>query len=535
MSILTLMRMFTIRFRMMGAIAVVLGLLSVLGGVGMFGMLRIQDLSQHFIDNAFADAGRLSRMQFELGRVRLDERDMVIQYEKPKNIGQTATRWKANLQSARGHAKAFSSSANPVVVTAAKHIEEQIDRYQTAFESVVTELAAGGVPSATVGAVMAEPAAAEFATIERHLLVLEEAVQKEAGAAAQEQESASKTVKLLFALAVLLTVVVVAPLTWLNMQSICKPLEQAKEISRLIATGDLSVDIRVDGRDELSDLLRGLDSMRNSLANTIGDLRNASEAIASASQEIASGNQDLSTRTERAASNVQSMVSSISELLSTVQQTAASAQTAAQLATTASGQAARGGDVVSHVVTSMHDISGSSRKIGDIIGLIDSIAFQTNILALNAAVEAARAGEQGRGFAVVASEVRSLAQRSAQAANDVKSLIQTSVAAVDGGVRLAEEAGEAMKEMVNGAQRVGALIGEISTASVEQSEGIGGVNRTVTEIDQMTQQNAALVEQSAAAAQSLQEQADRLAQVVHQFKLRDGGAHAPQSLRLSVA
>jgi methyl-accepting chemotaxis protein len=291
----------------------------------------------------------------------------------------------------------------------------------------------------------------------------------------------------------------------------------------------------VDGRDEVSDLLRALDTMRNSLADTIGDLRNASEAIATASQEIASGNQDLSARTERAAGNVQSMVSSISELLSTVQQTASSAQTANQLATTASGQAARGGEVVSQVVTSMHDISGSSRKIGDIIGLIDSIAFQTNILALNAAVEAARAGEQGRGFAVVASEVRLLAQRSAQAANDVKSLIQASVSAVDGGVRLAEEAGAAMKEMVSGAQRVGTLIGEISTASVEQSEGIGGVNRTVTEIDQMTQQNAALVEQSAAAAQSLQEQAERLAQVVHQFKLRDIGVRGTGVLRLEEA
>jgi methyl-accepting chemotaxis protein len=325
----------------------------------------------------------------------------------------------------------------------------------------------------------------------------------------------------------------VVPLTWLNMEAICKPLEQARGIAQSISQGDLSFDIQVDGKDEVSDLLRSLEAMRRSLAGTVGDLREASESIAAASSEIASGNQDLSTRTERAAANVQSMVSSITELLGTVQQTATSAQMANQLAGAASTQATLGGQKVTHVVTSMHEISAASRKIGDIIGLIDSIAFQTNILALNAAVEAARAGEQGRGFAVVASEVRSLAQRSAQAANDVKGLIQASVSAVDTGVSLAEQAGTAMQEMVGGAQKVGGIIAEISTASSEQSAGISGVNETVHEIDQMTQQNAALVEQSAAAAQSLQEQATRLADVVHQFKLRSGTSTANPALRLT--
>jgi methyl-accepting chemotaxis protein len=347
------------------------------------------------------------------------------------------------------------------------------------------------------------------------------------------QEAAANTTKWLFAVAVAITIVVVVPLTWLNMLAICKPLEQARGIAQSISQGDLSFDIRVDGNDEVSELLRSLEAMRRSLAGTVGDLRDASESIAAASSEIASGNQDLSARTERAAANVQSMVSSITELLGTVQQTATSAQMANQLAGAASNQATLGGQKVTHVVTSMHEISAASRKIGDIIGLIDSIAFQTNILALNAAVEAARAGEQGRGFAVVASEVRSLAQRSAQAANDVKGLIQASVSAVDSGVSLAEQAGNAMQEMVGGAQKVGGIIAEISSASSEQSAGISGVNETVHEIDQMTQQNAALVEQSAAAAQSLQEQATRLAEVVHQFKLRSGTSTANPALRLT--
>jgi methyl-accepting chemotaxis protein len=364
--------------------------------------------------------------------------------------------------------------------------------------------------------------------------VLEDEVQKEAGAALQEQEASSKSTTTLFAAAVLLTVLVVVPLTLMNMQSICKPLEQARAVAGAIAQGDLSIEIRSDGKDEVSDLLRSLESMRASLADTVGNLRSASESIATSSHEIASGNQDLSDRTERAAGNVQSMVSSISELLGTVRQSASSAQTANQLAGDASGQAQRGGGVVTQVVNSMHAISVSSRKIGDIIGLIDSIAFQTNILALNAAVEAARAGEQGRGFAVVASEVRSLAQRSASAASEIKGLIQASVTAVEGGVRLAEEAGAAMMEMVTSAERVGSIVGEISTASAEQSTGIAGVNETVHEIDQMTQQNAALVEESAAAAESLREQADRLAQVVRQFKIRGGAGQTQAALLLTA-
>ena len=350
---------------------------------------------------------------------------------------------------------------------------------------------------------------------------LDAALQKTAVLAGQEQGEVATQMQWWFVLAVLLTIAVVAPLTLLNMVSICRPLQQAQRMARAIAGGDLSQPIEAQGRDEVADLQRALAEMQQGLGALVAQVRDASDHIASASQEIALGNQDLSQRTEQAAGHAQNAVSSLAQLTETVQQTASSSQLANQLSVSASGTAMRGGAVVQSAGASMTDISASSRKISDIIGLIDSIAFQTNILALNAAVEAARAGEQGRGFAVVASEVRSLAQRSA-AASDIKHLISASASAVDGGVRHVQDAGSTMQDIVASVQRVGDIIGEISAAASEQSSGIGQVGQAVGEIDRMTQQNAALVEQSAAAATSLREQAQRLAQVVQQFHLADG-------------
>jgi methyl-accepting chemotaxis protein len=259
--------------------------------------------------------------------------------------------------------------------------------------------------------------------------------------------------------------------------------------------------------------------MNESLGKVVGDVRASTDSISTASQEIATGNTDLSSRTEQTASNLQQAASSMEQLTGTVKQSADSARQANQLASSAAEVAARGGNVVSQVVTTMDEINASSKKISDIIGVIDGIAFQTNILALNAAVEAARAGEQGRGFAVVASEVRSLAGRSAEAAREIKGLIGASVDKVEAGSRLVADAGATMTEIVGSVQRVSDIIGEITAASSEQSDGIGQINTSVIHLDQMTQQNAALVEESAAAAESLKEQAKRLAQVVSVFKL----------------
>ena len=294
-------------------------------------------------------------------------------------------------------------------------------------------------------------------------------------------------------------------------------------LARNIAEGNLQVRPKVAASDARS-LNAGLAEMVSKLRETVGTIRLATDSINTAASEIAEGNQDLSARTETTASNLQTTASSVATLTGSVLHSADAARQANQMAGAAAEAAQRGGSIVSQVVASMGEINAASTKIVEIIGVIDGIAFQTNILALNAAVEAARAGEQGRGFAVVASEVRSLAQRSAQAAREIKSLIGTSAEKVEGGTVLVREAGAAMQEIVSGVQRVTDIIAEISAAATEQSGGIDQVNQAVTDIEQMTQQNAALVEQSAAAAASMNEQAGRLAQAVAAFRVDAGAA-----------
>ncbi|QPF73085.1 HAMP domain-containing protein [Roseateles sp. DAIF2] len=316
-------------------------------------------------------------------------------------------------------------------------------------------------------------------------------------------------------------------LAWLLRNWVAKPLATLSDGVRAIAQGDLSTAMHSSRNDEIGALTRDAEAMRTRLADMIGTVRHSVDSIGTASTEIATGNQDLSQRTEQTASNLQIAASSMEQLTSTVKQTADSARTANQLVSSASSAAAKGGTVVGQVVATMDEINTSSKKINDIIGVIDGIAFQTNILALNAAVEAARAGEQGRGFAVVASEVRSLAQRSAEAAKEIKTLIGASVDKVETGSRLVQEAGSSMDEIVSSVQRVSDIIGEITAAAAEQSDGIGQVNQSVLQLDQMTQQNAALVEESAAAAESLRDQAQRLVEAVAVFRLAAGQNAAP--------
>ena len=322
--------------------------------------------------------------------------------------------------------------------------------------------------------------------------------------------------------AILLAVLLACGATVYLVRAIGAPLSRAVDVARRVAAGDLGVRIDVDSRNEFGQLLAALRDMTASLASIVGDVRNGSDTIATASTQIAAGNLDLSARTEQQASAIEETAASVEELTSTVRQNAENARQANGLAALASDVATRGGAVVTEVIGTMGEINASARRIVDIIAVIDGIAFQTNILALNAAVEAARAGDQGRGFAVVATEVRNLAQRSASAAKEIKELITDSVGKVDSGSRLVDQAGATMEEIVQSVRRVADIMGEITTASAEQSAGIEQIHQAISQMDQGTQQNAALVEEAAGAAQSLQDSAAGLAQRVSVFKLAAG-------------
>ena len=328
----------------------------------------------------------------------------------------------------------------------------------------------------------------------------------------------SFVIKILFS-TVLAAIALGATMAWLITRSITVPVNQAVKLAQTVAAGDLTSHIEVNSRDEVGQLLQALKEMNGSLQKIVDQVRSGTDTIAIASSQIASGNLDLSSRTEQQASSLEETASSMEELTSTVKQNSDNARQANQLAMSASDVAVKGGMVVAQVVDTMASINDSSQKIVDIIGVIDGIAFQTNILALNAAVEAARAGEQGRGFAVVASEVRTLAQRSAAAAKEIKVLIDDSVEKVDAGSKLVNHAGTTMDEIVASVKRVTDIMGEITSAGQEQEVGIEQINQAISEMDTVTQQNAALVEEAAAAAESLQDQASNLVQVVSIFKV----------------
>ncbi len=392
--------------------------------------------------------------------------------------------------------------------------------YQAARNKAMDYIKAGNFLEAN-STVVKEVGPAYSANFEamRKLIQLQIDVGKEEYTKSAKAYATTRTISIV---SIVLGVLLAAFIGTLLIRNISRSLAQALSVAGRIAQGDLSIPVHVDSRDEIGRVLEAIKTMQDSLRQLISEIRSATDTINTASKEIASGNSDLSQRTEEQASSLEETASSMEELTSTVKQNAENAKQANQLAIGASDVASKGGAVVSQVVTTMDSINESSRKIVDIISVIDGIAFQTNILALNAAVEAARAGEQGRGFAVVAGEVRTLAQRSAAAAKEIKTLIGDSVEKVEGGSKQVAQAGQTMEEIVTSIKRVTDIMSEITSASVEQSQGIEQVNTAITQMDEVTQQNAALVEEAAAAAESLEEQAQNLVELAGIFKLEEG-------------
>jgi methyl-accepting chemotaxis protein len=524
MNITRVIRLFTIRMRMLCAVGIVALALIGVGGVGMGAQFYANQVATSFVTTDFAAMSVIAQLRTTMSALRGHEKDMIIYIENREKIAKSKEAWTQTLEKVKSLAASLSTTVKSdeqrAQVTTAM---AKLDAFQGRFLPVIRQLESGGFDTPVAAAGFMARAQGDYDAAQATVEALAGELQRTAQASEKRLRDASMLVMALLGGAVALALVIIAPLTLLNMRSICKPIDEAARLADAIASGDLTArEVDLNGKDEATRLLKALSSMQESLRRIVGQVRLSTDSIGTASTEIASGSADLSSRTEQTASNLQQAASSMEELTGTVKQSADSARQANQLAASAAEVAARGGHVVSQVVSTMDDINASSKKISDIIGVIDGIAFQTNILALNAAVEAARAGEQGRGFAVVASEVRSLAQRSAQAAKEIKGLIGASVEKVDSGSKLVANAGQTMQEIVSSVQRVTDIIGEITAASSEQSDGIGQVNTAVVQLDQMTQQNAALVEQSAAAAESLKEQAMRLAQAVSTFKLDAG-------------
>ena len=514
------MRRFPIRLRMQGAIAAVLLLFALVGLTGLVGGRHLAELNTAFMQHSLKEVRNVGHVRHALGEVRRQEKDMVIHYEDGVAVLKAREAWMQQIQRVKTAFKSLlegeADADNPIAEAALK----ELDAYVAASTRVLDQIQNGAFDTAIAADKMLARAKQHIQIVEQNVDAIEKIVDAEAQATQASFDTSMQWTLWSFVGVLGVVVVVVVPLTLLNSHSIITPMQQARDLAMAIAEGDLSRSVQTEGQDEAADLLRALAHMQTALGGLVGEVRQASENIHTASNEMASGNTDLSHRTEQAAGSLQQTAGSMQQLTQSVQQSAESARHASELASSASQVAERGGAVVAQVVTTMDEINAASRRIADIIGTIDGIAFQTNILALNAAVEAARAGEQGRGFAVVASEVRSLAQRSAQAAREIKTLIGASVDKVDAGTRLVKDAGSTMGDIVASVQRVADIIREITSATQQQSLGIGQVNGAVSTLDQMTQQNAALVEESAAAADSLKDQAGRLNTVVARFQTR---------------
>jgi len=523
-SITNAVRQLSIRTRMIGLIFVVLALVCAVGATGLLTLKQQREQADAFIARSLHQAHLLTDIHRSVGDINRLEKDMVINYEDAMSVNMRKDRWLLAVASARKTLNELLAGATEHEKPLATQALERLDQYVANTQQIIRQVEDGAYDNARTADKMLAKAKDHMAAVEERVQKIGVALDEDAARASKARDAAARNAFIANLAVIALVALIVVPFTLVNMRSICHPLDTARELAAAIASGDLTHRVDVEGRDETAAMMLALRAMQDSLLKMVGEVRVSTDSISTASSEIATGNQDLSARTEQTAANLQQAASSMEQLTGTVKQSADSARQADQLASSAAEVAARGGKVVSQVVSTMDEINASSKKIADIIGVIDGIAFQTNILALNAAVEAARAGEQGRGFAVVAGEVRNLAQRSAEAAKEIKSLIGASVEKVDSGSKLVADAGKTMQEIVSSVQRVTDIIGEITAASTEQSDGISQVNTSVVQLDQMTQQNAALVEESAAAAESLKDQSVRLSEAVSVFRLHDAPA-----------
>ena len=511
-------------------------LLVIIGAMGFIALDRTRGTLEVLFSQRVQTLTDMSDLRTALGDLRRAEKDIIINFNNTVEVAALRESWGKTLAALRKSLAEVRQvqAGDAAFVTAIDKSLDEIKQYEAGIVPIFDQIERAQIDGAGGGA-YADRLKTHMEATDQLFSRLATSAREQMQEARQGVDSLAATMSGLIGVALVLALAVLIPLTYLSVRSITRSLAQARDLAERIAGGDLSRDTQALNHDEVGQLVTAMGRMQQSLRGLVRQVQDAAGNISTASSEIATGNHDLSQRTEQTAANLEEAASSMEMLTSTVQQSAQASRQASDFASSAAEVAARGGAVVSQVVSTMDQITTSSRKIADITGVIDSIAFQTNILALNAAVEAARAGEQGRGFAVVASEVRSLAQRSAGAAKEIKELIGSSVERVEDGSRLVSQAGQTMTEIVGSVRRVSGIIHEITASAAEQSDNIGHISQSVTQLDQMTQQNAALVEQSTAASESLREQALQLTRAVSQFKLHDGAAASAQPGGLPAA